>query len=125
MSANTQYNLPRPGLPMPAKRVAEICQLTPADIYRAHTPEMGSPGHFVYPEGATQQSYTLEGLCALVEGLQAIGHDLEAKILAVEVARLRGMAPPAAPVVIAPPPPRSWAQEAEARQDAFYGRDAA
>lgn len=105
---------------MPVKRVAEICQLTPADIYHAHTPEMGAPGHFVYPQGATQQSYTLEGLLSLVDGLQAAGHDLEAKILAVEVGRLRALQPAAPAPVVMPPEPeplRSWMAEHEAKQE--------
>lgn len=80
---------PSPGPLLPVTTIARVCQLTPAQIYAAHTSAMGSPGHYVFPIGAPCQSYTLEGLCALVEGLQENGHDLEAKVLAEEVKRLR------------------------------------
>jgi hypothetical protein len=115
---------------VPAVRVAEICQLALSDIYRAHTPEMGSPGHFIYPEGATGQSYTLDGLCALVDGLRANGHDLEARILAVEIGGLRqapsacvSSAPPARSVAVQSEV-KSWALQSEQRLDEIQGGQA-
>jgi hypothetical protein len=93
-----------------ALEVAEICDLTPADLYALHEfgQGMGSPGHFLYPVGG-RLSYTLKGMCALIEALDATGRGVAAKALAAVLDQARGNTP--APVAL------SWQAEWEQRQE--------
>lgn len=119
-----------PGALVSAARVAEICGLSVHEIYQAHTPDMGSPKHFVYPLRATRQSYTLAGLWALCEGLDASGHAEAAHRLREVASGMQGAAPavpaPAEPLHVecpgnlkpTPPARRHWLDEVEAREEA-------
>jgi hypothetical protein len=92
-----------------AGQVASITGLALADIYQAHTPEMGSPGHFLYPQSTI--CYTRQGLGCLVDGLEQAGRAMAAQRLRAEIARQDEMA--AAEVA-----PRRWDLRHEARQEA-------
>lgn len=71
-------------------KIVEVTALTRGRIYQAHTRDMGSPKHYIYPEG--EIVYTLEGACALIDGLTEIGEKVAAVSLAVEVAAARARA---------------------------------
>jgi CubicO group peptidase (beta-lactamase class C family) len=83
-----------------ARKVREITGLLESDIYRLHTSDMGSPGHFLYQSGAEGgMFYTVAGLSRLVEILFSDGCKAEATMLRTELDKLRTPAPAA----VAPP----------------------
>lgn len=81
-----------------ARKVAEATGLSEAEIYRRHSDDMGSPGHFGF---AGAIFYTPKGLTRLVEILDAEGQHVAARCLAAALNQLRS-------------PHGSWAQRWEA-----------
>lgn len=71
-------------------KIVAVTALTRGRIYQAHTRDMGSPKHYIYPQG--EVVYTLEGACALIDGLNEIGEKVAAASLAAEVAAAKARA---------------------------------
>lgn len=94
-----------------AAQVAAITGLTQAAIYRAHTDDMGSPGHFLYPHASL--CYTRLGLSCLADGIEALGHQQGAKLLRAEIARQDALRTAEVGKVT-----RRWDLAHEARQEA-------
>lgn len=104
--------------PRPAARVltsawtvASITGLPRAELYQAHTVEMGSPGHFLYVVGGL--CYTRLGLGYLADGLEQRGHAAGARMLRAEIARQDRQAGAEAAAESAP----RWDLAHEARQE--------
>ncbi|MBC8040102.1 MAG: hypothetical protein H7Y06_06140 [Opitutaceae bacterium] len=100
-----------------ARKVKEITGLLESDIYRRHTSDMGSPGHFLYQSGAGGgMFYTVAGLSRLVEILFADGCKAEATMLRAALDELRTPTPP--PVAPSGRNVRgNWMAALEARQE--------
>jgi hypothetical protein len=94
-----------------AGQVASITGLALADVYHAHTAEMGSPGHFLYPHASI--CYTRQGLGCLVDGLEAAGYMMAARRLRAEIARQDELA------AVPPPEPAAlrWDLRRERREE--------
>ena len=97
-----------------AAQVAAITGLPQAAIYRAHTDDMGSPGHFLYPHAAL--CYTRLGLGCLADGIAKAGHIQASRLLRAEIARQDAVrAAELAPLARRRP---RWDLAHEARQEA-------
>jgi hypothetical protein len=95
-----------------AGQVASITGLALADIYHAHTADMGSPGHFLYPHA--ELCYTRLGLSCLADGMEEGGHFYAARMVRAEIARQDAIAAAKAGEQARP----RWDLVHEARQEA-------